>query len=407
MFNYSRSLSGLLLTLFALALAGCAAAPASDSSGSNDTAAPIKIGQLSDLTSTFTPWGVQVRDGMALAAQEINEAGGVEGRMIEIIVQDSENNGDTGVDRLERLLEDGVVAVGGILSSGVGAPVAATAEELEMPLFLVKSGTQAVFTQESRYTFRTCLPSAPMVAGPVLQYAQEQGFTKVGAIVADYPWGQSFKAAMEATFADSDIEYTIEVAPVPPSTDFTPFVRAMADFEAELIVATGHPPGNSAIVTLSSDLHDVPVTGAWTPPDLVVGGLQELAIGRYSEFSCADYFSDSYAELAKRYLAFSDNEFMSDDAIAGYAIVQMVAEAVGEVGDDHTAIADYIRASEFNMPGYSHPLSWTEWGELASSQPIFTIISAGPAPEGLNEAGDWWFEKLSQSDPLEPYVPEN
>jgi len=126
MFNYSRSLSGLLLTLFALALAGCAAAPASDSSGSNDTAAPIKIGQLSDLTSTFTPWGVQVRDGMALAAQEINEAGGVEGRMIEIIVQDSENNGDTGVDRLERLLEDGVVAVGGILSSGVGAPVAGT-----------------------------------------------------------------------------------------------------------------------------------------------------------------------------------------------------------------------------------------------------------------------------------------
>ncbi|HEX6271236.1 MAG TPA: ABC transporter substrate-binding protein, partial [Anaerolineales bacterium] len=50
---------------------------------------PIKIGQLSDLTSTFTPWGLNVRDGMALAAQEINDAGGVDGRMIEIIVEDS------------------------------------------------------------------------------------------------------------------------------------------------------------------------------------------------------------------------------------------------------------------------------------------------------------------------------
>jgi len=366
---------------------------------------PIKIGQLSDLTSTFTPWGLNVRDGMALAAQEINDAGGVNGRMIEIIVQDSENNGDTGVDRFERLVEDGVVAVGGILSSGVGAPVAASAEQLHVPVFLVKSGTEAALTRDSRYTFRTCLPAAPMTAGPVLQYAQEQGFTKVGAIVADYPWGQSFKAAMESTFAGSGIDYTIEVAPVPPSTDFTPFVRAMADFGAELIVATGHPPGNAAIVTLSADLHDVPVTGAWTPPDLSVGGLQDLAIGRFSDFACADYLSDSYAELAKRYLAFSDNKFMSDDAVAGYAIVQIVAEAVGEVGDDPEAVAEYVRTHEFNMPGYAHPLSWTEWGELAQSAPIFFQISAGPAPEGLNEAGDWWLTLLSHSAPLTPYEP--
>lgn len=365
----------------------------------------IKIGQLSDLTSTFTPWGLNVRDGMALAAQEINDAGGVNGRMIEIIVQDSENNGDIGVDRFERLVEDGVVAVGGILSSGVGAPVAATAEQLHVPVFLVKSGTEAALTRDSRYTFRTCLPAAPMTAGPILQYAQEQGFTKVGAIVADYPWGQSFKSAMENTFEGSGIEYTIEVAPVPPSTDFTTFVRAMADFDAELIVATGHPPGNSAIVTLSADLHDVPVTGAWTPPDLSVGGLQDLAIGRFSDFACADYFSDSYADLAKRYLAFSDNKFMSDDAVAGYAIVQIVAEAVGEVGDDPEAVAAYVHSHEFNMPGYAHPLSWTEWGELAQSAPIFFQISEGPAPEGLNEAGDWWLTLLTHSAPLTPYEP--
>lgn len=367
---------------------------------------PIKIGMLTDLTKTFTPWGVQVRDGMALAAQEINDAGGVNGRLIEIVAQDDENDGDIGVDRFERLVEEGVVAVGGIISSGVGAPVAATAEQLQMPTFLVKSGTEAALTRDSRYTFRTCLPAAPMDAGPVLQYAKEKGFSKVGAIVADYPWGQSVKSAIEKTFEGSGIEYTIEVAPVPPTTDFTPFVRAMADFGAEMIVATGHPPGNSAIVSLSADLAgNVPVTGAWTPPDLAVGGLQELAIGRYSDFSCADYFSDSYADLAKRYLTFSDNKFMSDYAVAGYAIVHLVAQAVGAVGDDPAAIAEYLHANKFTMPGYAHPLSWTEWDELANSQPIFTIISAGPAPKGLNEAGDWWFELLTHSEPLKPYEP--
>lgn len=395
MFQFSRSV--FLLLLAAFTLAACSGDSASDET--------IKIGQLSDLTSTFTPWGVQARDGMALAAKEINEAGGVDGRMIEIIVQDSENDGDKAVDRFERLVEDGVVAVGGPISSGVGAPVAATAEELEVPLFFVKSGTEAALTKDSRYTFRTCIPAAPMVAGPILQYAQEQGFSRLGAIVADYPWGQALKAAMENTF-EGKIEYTIEVAPVPPSTDFTPFVRAMSDFNADMIVATGHPPGNSSIVTLSADLHDVAVTGAWTPSDLIVGGLKELAIGRYSDFSCADYFSDSYAELAKRYLAFSDNKFMSDDAVAGYAIVQMVAEAVGKVGDDPKEVAKYIHDNEFNMPGYAHPLSWTEWGELAQSQPLFTMINAGPPPAGVHEAGDWWFDLLTQSNPLPPYEPE-
>ncbi len=365
----------------------------------------IKIGMLTDLTSTFTPWGLNVRDGMALAAQEINDAGGINGSMIEIVAQDDENDGDIGVDRFERLVEEGVVAVGGILSSGVGAPVAAVAEQMQMPTFLVKSGTEAALTRDSRYTFRTCLPAAPMTAGPVLQYAQEQGFTKVGAIVADYPWGQSFKAAMENTFEGSGIEYTIEVAPVPPNTDFTPFVRSMADFGSELLVATGHPPGNAAITALSADLLDIPVTGAWIPPDLAVGGLQEVAVGRYSDFACADYLSDSYAELARRYLAFSENKFMSDDAVAGYAIVQIIAQAVEAVGADPVAIAEYVHANEFDMPGYAHPLSWTEWGELAQSAPIFFMISEGPAPEGLNEAGDWWLELLSHSSPLEPYEP--
>jgi len=382
------------------------AAPAATGAATAATAGTIKIGQLTDLTSTFTPWGVNVRDGMALAAKEINDAGGVNGRKIEIIAQDDQNNGDTGVNRYEQLVQDGVVAVGGIISSGVGVPVAADAEKLHVPVFLVKSGDAAALTQASRYTFRTCLPAAPMVAQPILQYAKQQGFTKVGAIVADYPWGHSIQAALEDTFKGSGINIDIEVAPVPPNTDFTPFVRKMADFGAQLIVSTGHPPGTGAIVGLSADLAgNVPVTGAWSPPDLSVGGMKDQAIGRFSDFSCADYLGDSYAQLAKSYLAFSSNKFMSDDAVAGYAIVKMVAQAVGAVGDDPTAIAQYIHSTTFNEPGYAHPLSWTAWGELAASAPIFYQIDAGPAPDGLNKAGTWWLKLLSHSAPLTPYEP--
>lgn len=365
---------------------------------------PIRIGALTDLT-VFTPWAVNARDGMLMAAEEINAAGGVDGRMIEVVTQDSANDADAGIDGFNRLLEDGVVAVGGPISSTVGAAVAPLAEQEEMPFLLIKSGTEAALTADSRYTFRTCLPAAPMTAGPVLQYAEEQGLSTVGVIVADYAWGQSFAAAVENTFAGSDVDYgEIQVAPVPPDTDFTQFVRNIADAGAEMVVATGHPPGNAAILGLSADLvGDVPVTGAWTPPDLAVGAQPDVAIGRYADFACADYTGDSYAGLAERYLEFSDNALMSDDAVAGFGIVTMVAEAVGEVGDDPVAIAEYLHANSFDLEGYAHTLSWTEWGEIAEAQPIFFQITEGGSP--LNEAGDWWIEVLTQSDPLEPYTP--
>ena len=195
------------------------------------------------------------------------------------------------------------------------------------------------------------------------------------------------------------------MAPV-PEQDFTTYLRNLETFEPELLVATGHPPGSGAITVQSADLGlDIPVTGAYSPLAAVVGGAADAAIGRYSDFDCADFASEEYADLATRYLAASDNTFMEDDAVAGYGIVQMVAQSVEAVGDDPVAIAEYLHSETFDLPAYPYDMSWTEWGEMAAAQPVFSVIGPGPAPEGLNEAGDWWPETLIVSEPLEPYVP--
>ena len=266
---------------------------------------------------------------MQLAVDELNAAGGVDGRPLELRVVDDESNPEAGTSGIERLIEEGAVAVGGIISSDVGLATTRVAEELETPMFLVKAGSEAILTQDSRYTFRTCIPSAPMVADPIAQYVAGAGLTKVGAIVADYAWGQAFRAALEDTFADVEgVELQIEVAPV-PEQDFTTYLRNLEEFGPDILVATGHPPGSGAITVQSADLGlDIPVTGAYSPLAAVVGGAADAAIGRYSDFDCADFASDEYADLAARYLASSDNTFMEDDAVAGYGIVQMVAQAV-------------------------------------------------------------------------------
>ena len=67
-----------------------------------------------------------------------------------------------------------MVAIGGIISSDVGLATSRVAEA-QVPLFLVKAGSEAILTQQSRHTFRTCLPAAPMVAGRSPECAQQEG----------------------------------------------------------------------------------------------------------------------------------------------------------------------------------------------------------------------------------------
>ena len=374
--------------------------------GEEPSGEPILIGALTSLNGPFTPWGLQVRDGMELAVEEINAAGGVDGRPLELVVADDQSDPDEGVSGIERLVEQDVVAVGGTISSDVGLATARVAEELETPLFLVKAGSEAILTQDSRFTFRTCLPSAPMVAGPIAQFAEEEGLTRIGAIIADYGWGQAFRAAAEEAFgALEGVELQVEVAPV-PETDFTTYLRNLEALDPELLVATGHPPGSGPITVQSADLGlDVQVTGAYAVLSEVVSAAGDAATGRYTDFDCADYESEEYQDLARRYLESSDNTFMDDDAVAGFGIVTMVAQAVEEVGDDPAAIAEYLHGETFDLEGYPFEMGWTEWGELATAQPLFTVIGEGPAPEGVNEGGDWYPETLILPDPLEPYEP--
>jgi branched-chain amino acid transport system substrate-binding protein len=400
-----RATVGLLWIVLVVLLAACGDDEGGSGGGGGE---PIRIGALTSLTGNFAPWGVQVRDGMQLAVNEINQAGGVDGRQLALVVADDQSKAEEGARGLERLIErEGVVAVGGIISSDVGLATARIAEQSKVPLFLVKAGAGNILTAGSRYTFRTCLPAAPMVAGPVLQYVQSKNLTRVGAIVADYAWGQAIKSALEATFEGApDIRLQVEVAPV-GETDFTTYLRSLERLDPQMIVATGHPPGAGAITVQSADLgFDVPITGAYTPRSLVVSGAKDAAIGRYADFGCADFQSPEYQELARRFVAFSrDADFFEDDALASYGIVTMVAQAVREAGDDPAAVATHLHENTFDIPGYSFQMRWTEWGELAGAQIAFDLIDRGPAPQGVNQAGTWYLDRLLVSEPLEPYQP--
>ena len=374
---------------------------------------PITLGVLTPLTANFAPWGLQVRAGAALAVNEINRSGGVkgrgQGRRLNLAVADDQSTNTTAaIDGFRRLTQQqGALSVGGIIGSGIGLATTRLAEEAKIPLFLVKSGNNEILTQNSRYTFRTCLPAAAMVAQSVVQLAQRREIRSVGVMIADYAWGQSFKSSLEdAAKSAPNIKFSIQVAPV-PTTNFTPYLRAFGD--VSLIVATGHPPGAPLVLAQAGALGlKAPVVGADGPWSLTAKSTTTSAFGRYSDFKCMATASREYKTLAKRYLrTFPQNEFMEDDAVAGYAYVKIVAEAISKVGPNSQRIAAYVHAHTFNIPGYAWPLRWTAWGEMIGSRPQYAILTKGTPPErGLNTASTtFWPRVIFKSPALTPYRP--
>jgi branched-chain amino acid transport system substrate-binding protein len=347
---------------------------------------------------------------MALAVNEINRSGGVkgrgQGRKLNLAVADDQS-GAGAVDGFRRLTEqERVVAVGGVIGSNVALATARLAEGARVPMFLVKAGANEILTSSSRYTFRTCLPAAAMTAVPIVQLAQRRGLRSVGAIIADYAWGQSIKGALEEAFkAAPNIRINIQVAPL-TTTNFIPYLRNLGD--VSLIVATGHPPGAAAIMAQAAQLGmKAPLAGAYSPFYATEDAAGTTAYGRWGDFKCAAMATRGYKNLAKRYLrTFPQNKFFEDDALAGYAYVKIVAEAISRVGTNPQRIAADVHSHTFNIPGYAWPLRWTAWGELVGARVQYAILTKGPPPErGLNTDGNWWPRVLHRSQALTPYRP--
>jgi branched-chain amino acid transport system substrate-binding protein len=395
------------LAIAVAALAATAALGGSTAYGGSSAAAPVKLGVLTSLTGNFAPWGIQFRAGAALAVNEINRKGGVKGQLLNLSVADDQSIPNGGIDGFRKLTQESdVVAVGGVVGSNVGLATGRLAEQAEVPLFLLRAGDDKILTAQSRYTFRTCLPPAQEDGPPILDVAQERGVKSVGAIVADYAWGQAFKKALQDAFAgQSAIKLNVQVAPL-PATDFTPYLRALGN--VGLIVATGHPPGGGAILAQAGQLGmKAPVIGAYSPFTLTAKAAGAAAYGRWADFKCMNVASKPYRALAARYLrTFPQNGFFEDEALQGYAYVKIIAEAVGAVGSDPKKIAAYVHSHTFNIPGYGFPLKWTAWGEMVGPTPFLTVLTKGPAPDAaLNKAGEWWPRNLSKSKPLTPYRP--
>jgi branched-chain amino acid transport system substrate-binding protein len=151
-----------------------AAAPAGD---------PIKIGSPYNLTGGYASIDNPAANGSRLAVKEINEAGGVLGRPLEIIIEDGKSDVPTITSVAKKLVEeDGVNVMAGLTDTSYMLAAGPVAQEAGIP-FLDVGGTAPLITTVGDYIFM--LPFGDNVQAAVAaEYAHEQGW-KTAALLLD------------------------------------------------------------------------------------------------------------------------------------------------------------------------------------------------------------------------------
>ncbi len=288
----------LFATVVTLCFGACNGGGNGDTEAGGSTDADvIRIGQFASLTGTEATFGQQMDNGVKLAVQEINAAGGVLGKKIELITEDTESKPQPTKNAVEKLLsKDKVVALIGEVASGRTLIAAPIATRQQIPLLTPASTNEKVTMDESGkvrdWVFRICFID-PFQAQVMARFAGENlGLKKVAILKANanpYSVGlaQNFAIGFKALGGTIIEEQGYEEKQV----DFKAQLTAIKAKNPQAIYVPGYYNEISLIASQARELGlNVPLLGGdgWDSPELTKG-----AAGKALE-GC--FFSNHYSE---------------------------------------------------------------------------------------------------------------
>jgi branched-chain amino acid transport system substrate-binding protein len=152
---------------------------------------PIVIGHHCDLTGVISSWGYWHDKAAKAAVELINKGGGISGRKVELVTEDTESNPAPGARKLRNLIQrSNAEFIVGSVHSGVMLAALPIASELKTPYFSTGEATEVTGAKGTRFSFRTGTDTYSIAAASMPWCVGN--FGKVWTIVyADYAWGQS------------------------------------------------------------------------------------------------------------------------------------------------------------------------------------------------------------------------
>src|SRR5512145_269051 len=209
-------------------------------------AEPIRIGAIFSVTGPASFLGEPERNTAKMLEEDINKAGGLLGRKVEIIVYDDETDATKAVTAVDRLLKkDKVVAVVGPSTSGSTLAIVSKMEEAKVPLVSCAAAKKIVDPVKP-YTFKT--PQSDFLAvRKIYQHVKKSGLTKIAIISASDAFGAAGREELKALAAQSGLSIVADEVFGPKDTDMTAQLTKIKGTDAQAIICWGTNPGPAVI----------------------------------------------------------------------------------------------------------------------------------------------------------------
>lgn len=173
---------------------------ASSSAEGNKAGDTIKVGLVASLNGDLRPWGLDSDKGVKVAVDEINKAGGINGKQIELMVEDSNSSPEQGKSATEKLISRGAVVVLGEVASGITAQMANACTEKGVPIVAI-GATRDDITDIGPNVFRVCYQDR--LQGPVMaKFAFDELGLRNVALMTDkkQPYSTGLSGSFRAYF---------------------------------------------------------------------------------------------------------------------------------------------------------------------------------------------------------------
>jgi len=233
-------------------------------------AEPIKIGVTGPFTGGSSSMGVSMRDGVKLAVEEINKAGGVLGRPLQTVERDDEAKNERGVQIAQELInKEKVSATVGFINTGVALASQRFYQEAKIPVMNnVATGsliTHQFDDQPANYIFRNAAHDsiqAPMI---VEEAVVRRGYKKIAILADSTNYGQLGREDLEKALALKSIKAVAVEKFNIKDVDMTAQLLKAKEAGAEAILTYGIGPELAQIANGMTKLGwKVPIIGSWT-----------------------------------------------------------------------------------------------------------------------------------------------
>ncbi len=214
---------------------------------------PIVVGLTVSLTTDFALVGLSQQNGAVMAVEEINKAGGVKGRQLKLVSEDTANSNTVAVNALHRALREKPVAVLGPVWGTQNLAMEPVIREAQVPI-ISPTGTRKVTQLGNKYVFRFFTHDGIAKWGQAKFAVEKLGAKKPAILTVNDEYGMSGRDIMTKALESVGVRPVAVEAMATGDKDVTAQLRNIQRAGADVLLTQIHPAPIAIVVKQARQL---------------------------------------------------------------------------------------------------------------------------------------------------------